>query len=587
MAQRVGAARRPLDVLLGGVGRLADPVLRALSRASILPGEGTLPLPGLISPVEVHFDEHGVPHIRARTEADVFRAQGYCHARDRFFQMDMMRRVLRGGLSEVVGERPLGSLALPPFGKDGTTVDADRLMRALDLTRAARRVWHAGTPEGRSLLSAYVGGVNAAIEMMRRRVPLEHRLLRLKLEAWRPADSILMAKGMALGLAFKWRAAPVFAAIAEALGDAPDHLAALLPPVPGRGAFSIAQCVAEGLGDVLDFVPNAPPSGSNAWMVAGGRTRSGKPIVASDPHLELSLPSIWHLASLHGPRYQAVGCSLPGLPGVVIGRTSTVAWGLTNAMLDDCDLWVETLDEHGTRYRVDHAWRPLERDTQELRRRGDVPLVVRVRRTHRGPLFTDAFPTYEGPPLSIRMALHEPTADMEAFLGLGRARTVEEALAALSPYGAPAQNLLVADVHGRSTYRLIGRVPLRSVQAHPALPRDGSTSATDWTGFARGRQLPHLELAPDDQVVSANHPPAEGSYPIYLSHLYEPDYRAERLTACLRGRNDLTLEDMVRLQADAVNAAVGRFRRSILEPSAAAARGARPTAARSPARVGR
>ena len=566
MAQRVAGTRRPLDGLLGVVGRAATPILRAMSRRSILPLDGGVHLPGLQREVAVHMDARGIPHVRAETDADALRVQGWLHARDRFFQMDMLRRVLRGGLSAVVGNRPLGRMALPPFGEDATTVDADKLMRVFDLAPAAQRVWDAGSPEGRSLLMAYVEGVNACVAQLERSKPLEHRLLRLPLEPWRPTDSILVAKGMALGLAFKWRSAPVVAAIADRLKDDDALLDAILPRVPGEDALAHTRFVAEGLADALRFVPPVPPLGSNAWMVGGGRSASGKPVVASDPHLELSLPAIWYLASLHADSYKAVGCSLPGLPGVVIGRTPTLAWALTNGMLDDCDLWVEELDDVGRHYHVDGAQEPLEIETQTISVKGGSDVMFQVRRTHRGALLTDAFAGYEGPPMSMRMVLHEATRDLDAFLGIGRSRTVAEALQAARCYGSPAQNLLVADVEGAAAYQLIGVVPERDAHLHPALPRDGSTRAFDWTGWVEPEDLPQRALAPDDEVVSANHPPTDGGYPVYLSHLYEPDYRAERIAELLAGRTDLTRDDMLRIHADTRCGMRPRFVRSVLDP---------------------
>lgn len=551
-------------------------MLRTLSRRAILPLEGSLDLPGLQREVAVHMDGHGIPHVRAESDADALRVQGWLHARDRYFQMDMLRRVLRGGLSAVVGERPLGRMALPPFGGDATTVDADKLMRVFDLAPAAQRVWEAGSPEGRSLLAAYVEGVNACVKQLERSKPLEHRLLRLPLEPWRPTDSILVAKGMALGLAFKWRTAPVIAAIADHLKDEPALLAGVLPRVPGEDALAHTRFVADGLADALRFVPPVPPLGSNAWMVGGGRSASGKPIVASDPHLELSLPAIWYLASLHADTYQAVGCSLPGLPGVVIGRTPTVAWALTNGMLDDTDLWVEELDEAGRHYRLDGGLEPLDIETQTITVKGGGDVMFRVRRTHRGPLLTDAFSGYAGPPMSIRMVLHEATRDLDAFLGIGRSRTVAEAMQAARSYGSPAQNLLVADTEGAAAYRLIGVVPERDVHEHPALPRDGSTRASDWQGWVEEEDLPHRALAPEDEVVSANHPPTDGGYPVYLSHLYEPDYRALRIAELLEGRTDLTRDEMLRMQADAQCGMLARFRRSVLDPHLDAVLAQRP-----------
>jgi penicillin amidase len=552
-------------------------MLKLRARRAGRPDRGTLDLPGLHASVEVHFDAYGVPHIRAQNDADAFCAQGYCHARDRFFQMDMLRRALSGRLSETVGERALASMALPSFAPKGTTVDADRLMRVLGLRDAARRVWAAGDATARALLEAYVAGVNAAVRRMRRRRPLEHRLLKMPLEPWRPVDSILVAKGMALGLSFKWRAAPVFAAAAERLAGKPAHLEQMLPPLVREGAPAISRCVARGVGAALSFLPLAAPTrGSNAWVLGGGRTRSGRPLLANDPHLELGLPGVWYLASVRARAYRAVGASLPGLPGIVIGRTPGVAWGLTNAMLDDADLWVETLDERGTRYRVDGAWRPLEMETHAVERRGAPPHLLRIRRTHRGPLLSDAFRDYDGPPLSIRFTLHEPTRDMEAFLGLGRARTVDEALEAAALFGAPAQNLLVADREGRAVYRTIGLVPQRTLEDHPALLRDGTRSDSDWRGWVPPEEVPALEVGPDEHLLTANHPPVDGSYPHYLSHLYEPGYRAARIGALLEGRADLTADDMERMQGDATSPAARRFRESILVPHADAVRARQP-----------
>lgn len=576
MAQRV-SRRRALDLVTGGIARIARPILQARSRRGILPGKGTLPLPALSEPCDVSFDEHGVPHVRARTEADALRAQGFCHARDRFFQMDMLRRVLSGRLTETIGERALGDAALPPFSGETTTVGADHLMRVLDLRTSAARVWATAEGEGRELLDAYVQGVNAAVERMRRCRSLEHRLLRLPLEHWDPVDSILIAKGMALGLSFKWRSAPVFTALAEKLRDEPEHLQRILPPVPGETAVTIARCITEGVAQSLAFLPiESPMQGSNAWLVGGARSASGKPILASDPHLELSLPSIWYLASIRGGRYAAVGATLPGLPGVVIGRTPTVAWGLTNAMLDDADLWVETLNDAGTHYRVDDAWRPLEVETQSIARRGKPVHEIRIRRTHRGALLSDAFPEYEGPALSLRLSLHDPTPDMEAFLALGRVRTVAEAMEAAVGYGAPAQNLLAADTEGDAGYRMIGRVPIRAHDAHPALPRDGTKSETDWQGYLDPAEHPAVTLRPEDQLVSANQAPVGPSYPHYLSHLFEPEYRTLRIAVELAGRDSLTAKDMRALQLDAVNIAWRRFHDGILAPHAEAVRAAHP-----------
>jgi penicillin G amidase len=571
------AWRRRLD---GWLARVVRAGLLVGARRRAPRHAGTIRVRGMLGGARVLFDAHGVPHVRAASDQDALAALGTCHALDRFFQMDMLRRALAGRLTETVGERVLGDLGFPPFGSKRTTLDADRLVRALDVVPSAQRTLDAADEEGRALLDAYVAGVNAGIEALRRARPLEHRLLSLDLEPWTPLDSLVAAKGMALGLSFKWRSVPVVAALAERLADRPAHLAAVLPRAPGADALAHLTWFAEGVGEALGFLPAAPGGvGSNAFLVGGGRTRSGSPILANDPHLQLSLPSVWYLASVKGARYQAVGATLPGAPGVVLGRTPSLAWGSTNAMLDDADVWVEELDGTGLRHRVDGAWRALEVGTQEIRRRGAAPVVFRLRRTHRGPLVSDAFSGYTGPPLSLRATWMAPGRDLEAFLGLGRARSAAEVPAAVQGYGSPAQNLVYADAR-EGGWRLMGRVPVRGGATDPSLPRDGRTSAEDWTGEVPAASLPRARVGPEDQIVSANHPQVPGDYPWYLSHLYEPAWRAQRIRELLGRRGDLTADDLAAVQRDAHGAWVRRLREAVLLPHGDAARRQRPVVGR-------
>lgn len=575
---------RALFSLLSRVSRAG---LTALSRATVLPHRGRLRVPGMQAQARVAFDDFGVPHVRAATDADALAALGLCHALDRFFQMDLMRRALRGQVAALVGERPLGDLGMPPFGARRTTTDADRLLRALDVVPSAQRLLDGADDEGRALLDAYVAGVNAGIEAQRRRRPLEYRLLDLDLEPWRPLDSVVLAKGMALGLSFKWRAAPVLAAVADLGlhlaspgGEGARRTQALLPQGPVEACLAQARWMVEGVGHALTFLPPGPAAvGSNGFVVGGALSASGKPLLANDPHLALSLPGVWYLASVVGARYAAVGASMPGAPGIVLGHTPTLAWGLTNGMLDDADVWNEELDGTGTRYRVDGRWRELGGETHEIRRRGRSPVLFRLRRTHRGPLLSDAFPGYTGPALSLRATWMERGRDLEAFLGLGRARCAAEVAGAVAGYGSPAQNLFYADQAGEGGWRLMGLVPRRAALGHPSLPRDGRTSASDWLGHVPAEELPAFALSPRDRIVSANHPQVDGDYPHYLSNLYEPDYRARRITELLSVARPLTLHDLSAVQRDAQDLGARAFRERILVPYGQAARRQRPSIA--------
>jgi penicillin amidase len=569
--------RRRLD---GWLARALRSGLGAWARRARPPHAGTLGVRGMVGGARVLFDAHGVPHVRAAGDVDAFAALGVCHALDRFFQMDLMRRALAGGTSAVVGVRALGDMGFPPFGARRTTLDADRLMLALDVVPSAERMLARADEEGRTLLEAYVAGVNAALEVLRRVRPLEHRLLGLELKPWRPVDTLIVAKGMALGLSFKWRSVPVTTALAERLEGKPAHLAAILPQAPEQACLAHVRWFVGSVEGALSFLPGAPAGvGSNAFLVGGGRSRSGSPILANDPHLQLALPGVWYLASVRGGRYAAVGATLPGAPGVVLGRTPTLAWGTTNAMLDDADVWIEELDGTGTRHRVDGRWRDLTVTTHAVQRRGAAPVLFRLRRTYRGPLLSDAFPGYDGPPISLRATWMEPGRDLEAFLGLGRARTVADVPEAVAGYGSPAQNLLYADAQGAG-WRLIGRVPLRVGSRHPALARDGRTSAEDWQGEVPADRLPQATIGPQEQLVSANHPQVDGAYPHYLSHLYEPAYRAERIHDLLGTRRDLTCEDLAALQRDAHGGWVKRLREHVLLPHGEAARRQRPAVGR-------
>ena len=528
--------------------------------------------------MRIDYDRAGVPHIEASTDADAFAALGVCHALDRAFQMDLLRHVLSGRLSELVGEKPLGANPHPPFLGARTSLHADQLLRVLGLRRAAQAVWDEADAPSRRLLRAYVGGVNAAfLGPLRRNRPLEHRILRTRLRPWTPVDAILMAKGMSLGLSFIWRTTPVFAAIAERLRGLPEHLAALMPQPPAKDARALLTCVRDTAGELLAYLPTAtPPAGSNAMVVGASRSATGLPLLASDPHLGLSFPSVWYLASVRGASVRAVGATLPGLPGVVLGRNEHLAWGLTNAMLDDGDLWWEDVDDHGATYRVDGRQRPLVVRSETLRTRGGAPRVVRVRHTHRGPLLTDAFPGYTGRAASLRLVLHTPTPDLQCFLGLVQATSVAEAQAAMEPFGSPAQNLVLADNQGASAYRMIGKVPERPPGYSPGLPLDGTRSDTDWLGWVGSEAIPQAGVPADTVFVTANDPHVAAPLPFHLSHLYEPSYRAERIRARLRAPDQLRAEDLRAAQLDVLDLAFVRFREAVLLPYVEGVRASRP-----------
>ena len=558
--------------------RIVLTALRAAGRRAARPLRGTHRLPGLGGAVRIAFDEHAVPHIEATCESDLVRAQGFVQGLDRPFQMDLLRTALAGRLASWFGDRPTDQGPLAVWGGAHVLSDVDLMFRVLGLETAATASLPMHAPATRALLEAFAEGVNAAWSPgAPRGRSLEHRLLRRRPGRWTAVDSLLVAKGMALGLGFAWRSTPVFAAIAKRLEDAPEHWRQLMPRDPGPDTATLLRALVDLGGALEGFLPGpAAAVGSNAVLVGAARSTSGSPLVGSDPHLELSIPGVWHLASLATPEVGAVGASLVGLPGIVIGRTRHVAWGLTNAMLDDGDLWREQVDTAGERYRLDGAWQPLPSTSLVIERRGVGPRVVRVRRTHRGPLLTDAFPRYAGAPCSLRLVLHEPAAELDAFVGLLHAKTVDDALTAFDGFGSPAQNLVIADTAGDAAYRMVGRVPLRAEGHVPGLPLDGTTRASDWRGFVPRDEVPAARIAPDAVFVTANDPIVGPPYPHHLSHLYEPDHRARRLRERLEPLERVAAEDVAAAQLDVVNRSFLRWRASLLVPHVDEVRRQRP-----------
>ena len=585
-------------------GRLVKMLVDGWGRRSPWPRQECVPLRGLSQRVRVLRDNYGVAHIRASTDGDAMRAQGYCHALDRYLQMDLLRRVLRGRLAATIGDR---QVALP-FARGGSSVDSDRFMQSIGLAASATSSFYVLGEDAQGLLRAYAEGVNAAGGQLARVPSPSMRLLRIRFKPWTPEDCLLIGKAMALMLSFKWRTAQVFHGIEERLRGDSKRLRELLPRAEDFGDEAMLRLETWARSDGPIYLPrHAPMRGSNAFMVGAARSASGAPILANDPHLDLSLPSIWYLGSVHGRTYRAVGASIPGVPGIVLGRSEHVAWGVTNAMVDDADLWIEELDAAGTHYRLDDRWMRLRVETMRIERKGRGPLIYRQRYTHRGPLLSDAYGHTQAPHYSIRFAMSEPSRDVEAFLRLGRARSVDAVKQAFLDYGSPAQNFLVADAQGKAHYMLVGRVPKRAMEgagapAHPALPRDGTTRASDWTGYVAPRVLPAWDVASGDICVSANQPhigsqphganqPHSASQPhsahkaaahrpaAYISHLYEPAYRSWRILERLESQATHNQESLASIQMDCQSLAVRRFRSAILLPLAPVVRARVPALA--------
>lgn len=526
-----------LVVLLGAVGFALH------LRGSGLPvRSGEVSLSGLSKPVQVRWDRWGVPAVTGSSLPDVIAAQGYLHADDRFTQMELGRRAAAGRLSELFGRR---------------TLALDRRARRLRFAATAGDLWRWAGPESRALLEAYAAGVNAWIAEHRDDLPPTLRLLGVDPEPWRPEDSLGFVLLMANDLSF-WQGRPEEARFRwlRALGvertrdllggpplDVPAAIEALAkePSTAGAG---------RGAGGAGPGAPEGSP-GSNDWALGGSRTASGHPLLANDPHLALRLPGTWYQMLLRSPGYEVMGMTLPGVPGVVLGRNRDLAWAFTNTMLDDHDLFFERLDASGERVRRGEAWVPVTVHRESIAVRGGDPVEMRVAETDRGPLLP-ADPAAGLPARSLAWTLYLRSDPLAAFLALAKSHTVEEALGGIGSYVGPAQNLLLADREGSLALTVLGRVPARR-RGDGRLPAPGWDPSYGWDGLRPQESNPRTVRPADDLLVTANNDILPQDYPLPFSADFDTPHRARRIRELLTAKEGWRPAGMAGVQTDVVS----------------------------------
>lgn len=509
--------------------------------------EGEARVAGLSGEVRVVRDAAGVPHITAGNERDLFFAQGYVHAQDRLWQMHFNRTLASGRLTSLFGAGPR---------------KADEYLLTVGLRRLAELDLQHLSPETRALLEAYSAGVNAFMESHADALPFEFVVLRVKPEPWTPVDSLVWSRMLGFNLSLNGQLEIARQALVEKLG--PEMAKKLVPPYPPDGPTILSdpalQPPAAGEGTPLAaYVPAALDAarvgGSNAWVVSGSRTASGKPLLANDTHLGLGMPSVWYQVSLTGGRFAVSGFSLPGLPFVFIGQNGHVAWGITNLNADVQDLYLEKLDDPAkpTRYQFRGEWRPLTVRKEEIAVKGRPPEPFTVLSTHHGPLVTGRLPTLppDAPPMSFAWAAAAgPNRLLDGVAALDRATGAAEVRAALALWDSPSLNVVYADTAGNIGYQATARVPLRAPGHDGTLPASGFSGEHEWRGFIPFEEMPHAENPASGSIATANHKVVPDSYPHLLTNDWPPPDRARRIEAMLSGKSGLTVDDMKRMQLD-------------------------------------
>lgn len=544
--------------------------VRLLNRRARPVTTGIMTMPGLHGPVEVFRDRGGIPHVYAGDDHDLFQAQGFLHAQERLWQMELNRRVARGTLAAVLGEA-----ALP----------TDRLTRTLGFWPLAQADLALTGPREVEILEAYAAGVNA--HLARRRLPAEFTLLGITPEPWTPLDTLGIGRLMIFNLSTGWAAELVRAQLIETVG--PERAADLdihwpvgdAPTLPEGVVFNrltVDNLLLAERGPFLDRA-HATAHGSNAWALAGWRTTTGRPILCNDMHLRISTPGIWYLNHLEGGEYRVTGVSLPGIPGVEVGHNDRLAWGATLAFTDNQDLFVERLDsENPARYEYQGQWVDCvtrqEKIVVKLKKGQTRTHVETVRTTRHGPIIGGLLRGGRDG-LALNSYALRPSRALEGFARLDRARGWDDFVAAMALISAPPLNVMYADVAGNIGYWVAGTLPVRA-QGQGTVPAPGWTGTHEWVGEVPFAEMPHALNPASGYIVSCNHvimPAADSAgvpYPHFLGLHWMNGYRAQRLTAEIERRGQLSLDDCRALQMDFESLPgqelVARLRRYALTP---------------------
>ncbi len=464
-------------------------------------------------PVEVDRDGLGVPHIRAKNLEDALFVQGFATAEDRMWQMDTLRRLATGELSEIIGV---------------ATLENDRELRSLRLRRIAEVIYARLSPQDKAAFAAYSRGVNAYIESHQGRYGIEFRLLGYDPKPWSAVDSIAIGLNMFRTLTNDWRLKTLKENMLH--GGEPDKVNYLFPT-------RVSSMFSPG-GDTHP--------GSNAWAVSGKHTANGKPLLSNDMHIDFSLPGVWYLTHLAAPGLNVEGVALPGVPGIVGGHNDRIAWGMTNLGFDVQELYLEKMDPRTGRYLFAGRIEQARQEREFIYIKGRQPEERQTWVTRHGPVISLA----GNRALALRWTAEDASIFHNVFLDINRARNWDEFQKALSEFGGPAQNFVYADVDGNIGYHAAGKLPVRH-NHQGDVPVDGSTGENEWDGYIPFDSLPHAFNPPSGYIVTANQNPFPEDFPYRVNGTFAAPYRSRQILDMLTATgNKVRPEDGLRIEKD-------------------------------------
>ncbi len=504
--------------------------------------KGEMILSGLEESVSIYRDESGIPHIEASSTKDLFMAQGFVTAQDRMFQMDLSRRQASGTLSEVIGE---------------STIDKDKFFRTLGLRRAAEDSFDAYSQEAKQILQWYADGVNAYMAQAKEEssLPLEFTLAGYEPNEWDPIDSLTIGKYMAFDLGGHWEGQAFRYYLLQNFSE--EEAVDLFPSYPEEGSTVIQEIKESNLDMSKSFAKSVIPdqyNGSNNWVVSGDKTASGQPLLANDPHLGLGTPPIWYETHLNSPEYNVSGVIFAGVPGIIVGRNDSIAWGVTNVGPDVQDLYIEKRNpDNPTEFQYNDEWEKAEVIDESIPVKDSEPIPYEVVITRHGPILSEfAYDDQPDTPLSLRWTALDPSSELEAVLMMDKASNWEEFKSALTSFHTPAQNFVFASTDGTIAYRANGLIPIRK-NGDSMVPVPGWNDEYEWEGYIPWEELPTI-VNPDEGFIStANNKITTEDYPYHITHTWAQPYRQDRIREVLLESDELEPKDMMALQNDFVN----------------------------------
>lgn len=501
-------------------------------------------LTGMIDQVTVYRDSYAVPHIFAKNEGDLYRAVGYVMAQDRLWQMDLLRRVTTGRLSEIVGS---------------DLVETDHLLRALRIPEKSRKVLAESDGQTVAALEAFAAGVNEFIATHRGSLPVEFRVLGYEPEPWTPQHSVNLIGYMAWDLTMSWGIEVALHKVRQKVGDAmageliPDmssYGSTVYPELEGAPLLAASGPSLLDASDKLRELGLGVFLGSNNWAVSGARSSTGKPLLANDMHLGLGLPTLWYQMhqSVEGG-LNVTGVVLPGQPFVISGHNGRIAWGMTNVMADDMDFYLEKLSpKNPDEYLFKGSWLPMEVRKETIAVKDKRSVQKSIRYTVHGPVIS-GFKDIEDAVISMRWAGNEPSNELRSVYLLNRASGWEDFTEALRTFRAVSQNVVYADVDGNIGLACAAGIPVRARgDGTGVIP--GWTGEYEWTGFVPFEELPKSYNPPSGFVSSANNKTAVDAYPYPISRWFDLPYRIDRIREMLSAKERLSVEDFKAMQAD-------------------------------------